>query len=452
MFESLSDKILSGLKKISGQGKISQSQIEEALKTIRLALLEADVNFKVVKQFVDAVSVKAMGQEIVASVTAGQQIIKIVHDELVHLLGDTNSALNFLGHGPHVIMLVGLQGAGKTTSSAKLARHISKKGRQPLLVPVDVQRPAAIEQLKTLGRSLNLPVFDTQGSDRPSTICKKALVFAQENGKDTLIVDTAGRLQIDEELMSELVDIKKILSPAEILFVADSMSGQEAVNVALGFHEKLCLTGVVLTKMDGDARGGAALSIKATTGIPVKFVGISEKLDGLEPFHPDRIAGRILDMGDVVGLVEKASEVFEESKAKDLAKKIRKNQFTLEDFRDQMRQLRKMGPLEGILKMLPGMGQVSKQIKNMAPPEKELTKIEAIINSMTVQERENYHVLNGSRRARIAKGSGTHVSDINRFIKQFEQTRKMMQMMTRPGSGGMGGLPSGFSGRPPFRR
>jgi signal recognition particle subunit SRP54 len=444
MFENLSDKILSGLKKIRGQGKITSENIETALRDIRMGLLEADVNFKVVKQFIDKVREKSLGQEIVSSVTAGQQIVKIVHDELVELMGSTNQGLNFSGHGPHVIMLVGLQGSGKTTSSGKLAQWIRKKGRQPLLVPVDVYRPAAIEQLKTLGKSQGLEVFDSNPQEKPLRICEKALESARASGKDTLIIDTAGRLQIDDELMSELEGLKKFLNPAEILLVADAMTGQDAVNVAQGFNDKLQITGVVLTKLDGDARGGAALSIKATTGAPIKFVGTSEKIDGLEPFHPDRIASRILDMGDVVSLVEKATEVFEVEQARDMEKKIRKNQFTLEDFRDQLRQMKKLGPLEGILKMLPGMGQLSKQLKNMAPPDDEIKKIEAIISSMTTKERRDYHILNGSRRARIAKGSGTQVSDINRFIKQFEQAQKMMQMMSK--FGGFGSL----GGRPPF--
>lgn len=444
MLENLSEKILSGLKKIRGQGKITTENIEASLKEIRLALLEADVNFRVVKEFIQKVQEKALGQEVVASVTAGQQIVKIVHDELVNLMGGENQGLNFSGKPPHVILLVGLQGAGKTTSAAKLALHIRKKGRQPILVSVDVYRPAAIEQLKTLSENNGLSFYLSQASDKPAAIAKRALQACQDEGKDTLIVDTAGRLQIDEALMNELATLKGILQPNEILLVADAMTGQDAVNIAAGFHEKLGLTGVVLSKMDGDARGGAALSIKATTQAPIKFIGTSEKMDGLEPFYPDRLAGRILDMGDVVSLVEKASEVFEESKAIELQKKMRKNQFTLEDFRDQLRQMKKLGPMEGILKMLPGMGQLSKQLKDMSPPDQELKKIEAIINSMTARERENYKVLNGSRRSRIAKGSGTQVSDINRFVKQFEQAQKMMQMMSKMGGFGSNPLKNPF--------
>jgi signal recognition particle subunit SRP54 len=444
VFESLSDKLLSGLKKIRGQGKITSENVESALKEIRLGLLEADVNFKVVKQFINNVQEKALGQEVIGSLTAGQQIVKIVHEELVKLMGGEGQGLNFSGHPPHVIMMVGLQGAGKTTSSAKLASLIKKKGRQPLLVPVDVYRPAAIEQLQTLGRQNALDVFASNPTHKPLQICKEAVEFAKAQGKDTLIIDTAGRLQIDDDLMNELSNLKSHLNPNEILLVADAMTGQDAVNIAQGFHEKLQITGVVLTKLDGDARGGAALSIKATTGAPIKFVGTSEKVSGLEPFHPDRIASRILDMGDVLTLVEKAVEVFDEEKAREMQKKMGKNQFTLEDFRDQLKQIKKLGPLEGIMKMIPGMGQMSKQLKNMAPPDQEVKKIEAIINSMTPKERADYHVLNGSRRARIARGSGTQVSDINRFIKQFEQTQKMMQMMTKMGRrGGPGGFPGG---------
>jgi signal recognition particle subunit SRP54 len=451
MFENLTDKLLSGLKKIRGQGKITPENIEQALKDIRLGLLEADVNFKVVKDFIEKVKLKALGQEVISSVTAGQQIVKIVHDELVDLMGGTNQGLNFLGHAPHVIMLVGLQGAGKTTSAAKLSQFIKKKGRQPLLVPIDVYRPAAIEQLKTLGRQNNLDVFDSDPNQKPLEIVKLAIKSASDLGKDTLILDTAGRLQIDESMMDELLFLKNETKPSEILLVADAMTGQDAVNIAQGFNEKLKITGVILTKMDGDARGGAALSIKASTGAPIKFVGTSEKVDGLELFHPERLAGRILDMGDVVSLVEKASEVFDQTQALEMQKKMGKSQFTLEDFRDQIKQIKKLGPLEGILKMLPGMGQISKQMKNMAPPDEELSKIEAIINSMTRAERQKHTILNGSRRVRIAKGSGVQVADINRFIKKFEEAQKMMQMFSKLGRGGGkgGGLGGGgFPGLP----
>lgn len=431
MFENLSEKILGGLKRIRGQGKITEADVDQALKDIRLGLLEADVNFRVVKEFVEGVRQQALGQDILKSITAGQQIVKIVYDELVKLMGGENQALDLTGHAPIVILLVGLQGAGKTTTAARLAYHLKKKGRNPALISVDVYRPAAIDQLKTLAQNHSLSFFDSDPKVKPARLAQDALKKAKDQGNDILIVDTAGRLQIDEDLMVELEDLKKILAPKEILLVADSMTGQDAVNVAQGFHEKLKLTGVVLTKLDGDARGGAALSIKATTGTPIKFVGVSEKVDGLEPFHPDRLANRILDMGDIVSLVEKAQEVFDVEKAAEYEKKMRKQGFTLEDFRDQLRQIKKLGSFESILKMLPGMGNLSKQLKGMSPPDEDIKRIEAIIGSMTPQERRNYKVLNGSRRARIAKGSGTQVSDINRFIRQFEETQKMMQMFTK---------------------
>ncbi|MCC6278603.1 MAG: signal recognition particle protein [Oligoflexia bacterium] len=440
MFEGLSDKILGAIRRVRGQGRLTEAQISEAIKEIRLGLLEADVGYRVVKKFVDSVTQKALGAEVVQSVTAGQQLVKIVHDELVELLGSEHRGLEISGHGPHVIMLVGLQGAGKTTTAAKLAAHVKKLGRRPFLVPVDVYRPAAIEQLKVLASENSFPVFQTQPNMDPRKIVTGALGEASAAGCDIVILDTAGRLQIDELLMKELSDIKQLVQPKEILLVADGMTGQEAVNVSQGFHEKLGLTGVILTKLDGDTRGGAALSIKMTIGQPIKFMGVSEKISGLEPFHPERIASRILDMGDVLTLVERASEVVEAEKAKELQKKMARNQFTLEDFLDQLKQIKKMGPLEGILKMLPGMGQLSKELKNLSPPDEELKKIEAMINSMTPQERRNYKILNGSRRTRIAGGSGTQVSDLNRFIKKFEQTQKMMQMFSKMGKG-RGGLP-----------
>ncbi len=444
MFDNLSNKILSGIKKLRGQGKLTTQDVEAALKEIRLALLEADVNFKVVKQFIEAVQVKAVGAEVIGDLKADQQIVKIVHDELVRLMGGQNEELKITGNPP-VILLVGLQGAGKTTTAAKLSVYIrNKMHKKVLLVPVDVYRPAAIDQLKTLGDQNNIEVFPSSTSEKPQDILKKAIAYCKStNDVDLLIVDTAGRLQIDEALMEELKDLKKIADPQEILLVADAMTGQDAVNIAQGFNEKLGLTGVVLTKLDGDARGGAALSIKAVTGAPIKFVGVSEKVTGLELFHPDRIAGRILDMGDILSLAEKAAEVFDASKVEGLEKKMRRNQFNLEDFRDQLKQIKKLGSFEGILKMLPGMGQMSEKLKGMAPPDDEIKKIEAIINSMTPHERRQHEVLNGSRRLRIAKGSGTQVSDINRFIKQFEQTQKMMQMFTKKGRGG-------FNGKMPF--
>lgn len=434
MFDQLSSKILSGVKKLRGQGKISEANIEGALKDIRLALLEADVNYKITKQFIENVSAKAIGQNVIGDLKPDQQIVKIVHDELTQLMGGQGQELDFSGRSPHVIMLVGLQGAGKTTTAVKLSHFIKKKySKNSLLVSVDVYRPAAIEQLKTLATQNHLEVFDSQSSDKPQKILKLALNQAAEKNFDVVIVDTAGRLQIDDALMKELEELKSISTPKEVLLVADSMTGQDAVNIAQGFNDKLKITGVILTKLDGDTRGGAALSIKAVTGAPIKFAGVSEKISGLEVFHPDRIASRLLDMGDVLSLVEKASEVFELEKSQDQIQKLRKNQFTLEDFRDQLRQFKKLGSFENVLKMLPGMGQIKDQLKNMSPPDDEIKKIEAIINSMTPQERRHHDILNGSRRARIARGSGTQVSDINRFIKQFEQTSKMMKLFSKSG-------------------
>jgi signal recognition particle subunit SRP54 len=442
MFDQLSDKLLASLKKIRGQSRITEQNIEEVLREIRLNLLEADVHFKVVKNFIERVKAKALGQEVLAGVNPGQQFVKIVHDELVDLLGGESTQLNVKAQ-PTIIFLVGLQGTGKTTTSAKLALYIRKQfQKRPGLVPADIYRPAAIDQLKTLAKKNDLPVFDTQPGQKPKEIVEKALKWAQNEMVDVILVDTAGRLQIDEDLMNELSDLKKIMHPHEILLVVDAMLGQQSVSVAQGFHEKLGLTGLVLTKIDGDARGGAALSIKDMTQIPIKFLGTGEKTDALEVFHPDRLASRILDMGDVVTLVEKAQEVISEEEALRSAKKMMRNEFTVEDFLTQIQQIRKLGSFEGLLKMLPGMGQAMKQMKNMAPPEKEIKKIEAIIRSMTTEERQNHKILNGSRRLRIAKGSGTEVSDVNKFIKQFEQSSKMMSQMMKFMGKGMN--PGGF--------
>ncbi len=448
MFDQLSDKLLTSLKKIRGQGSITDANIEESLREIRLNLLEADVHFKVVKNFIDRVKAKAIGQEVAKNITAGQQFVKIVHDELVELLGGSSTQIN-LKSQPSIIFLVGLQGTGKTTTATKLARYIRKQfQKRPGLVPADIYRPAAIDQLKTLAQANDLPVYDTQVGQKPQEIVKKASEWAKENAVDVIIVDTAGRLQIDEALMGELGDLKSIMNPHEVLLVVDAMLGQQSVSVAEGFHDKLGITGLVLTKIDGDARGGAALSIKEMTGIPIKFLGTGEKTDALEVFHPDRLASRILDMGDVVSLVEKASEVIDEEKAIKAAKRMARNQFTVEDFLDQLQQIKKLGSFEGIMKMIPGMGQAMKKMKDMAPPDKEIKKIEAIIRSMTSSERQNHKILNGSRRLRIAKGSGTQVSDVNKFIKQFEQSQKMMSNMMKfmgkgkmPGMGGGSGFP-----------
>jgi signal recognition particle subunit SRP54 len=454
IFESLSDRLLGSLKKLRGQSKISEENIQAILREIRLSLLEADVNFNVVKSFIDNVKAKSVGTNVLQGVEPGQQFVKIVHDELVSILGGDQAPLDVKGDSqkPGLIMMVGLQGAGKTTTSAKLALHIRQKfKKKPGLIPADVYRPAAIEQLKTLGANLDVPVFPSSPADSPEVILQKALVWAREQMCEVLILDTAGRSQIDDALMGELEKLKAILEPREILLVADAMLGQQSVNVAEGFHKRLSLTGLVLTKVDGDARGGAALSIRQATGVPIKFLGIGEKSDALEVFHPDRLASRILDMGDVLSLVEKAQEVIDEKQAMESAKKIAKNQFTMDDFLAQLQMLKKMGGLSSILGMLPGAGQMMKQLEGQALPDKELKKIEAIIRSMTKEERADHRILNGSRRARIARGSGTEVSDINKFIKQFEQSQKMMSQMMKMGLGRGGGMP-GMPGMPGMGR
>lgn len=439
MFENLSDRILGSIKKLKGHNQISESNIEDTLKEIRMSLLEADVNFKVVKSFIDRVKAKALGAEVIHGVNPGQQFVKVVHDELIQTLGGQKVELD-LKKNPSVIFMVGLQGAGKTTSSAKLALYLRKTFNKKVgLIPADIYRPAAIDQLMTLGKQNNFPVFPTVVGQAPDDILQKAKIWVQENNLDVAIVDTAGRLQIDTTLMDELRRLKEIWTPQEILLVADAMLGQQSVNVAEGFHKELTLTGLILTKIDGDARGGAALSIREVTGVPIKFLGTSEKVSGLEVFHPDRLAGRILDMGDVLSLVEKAQEIIDEKSAKESAQKLMKNQFTMDDFLSQIQMLKKMGGMEGIMKFLPGFGEIQKQLKEMTPPDQEIKKIEAIIRSMTLQERNNYKILNGSRRERIAKGSGTTVQDINKFIKQFEQAQKMMSGLMKMGMGGKKG-------------
>lgn len=445
MFEQLSDKILGSLKKLRGQARISEDNIQEALKEIRLSLLEADVNFKVVKAFIDRIKEKAVGAEVLKGLDPGQQFVKIVHEELIRVLGGEEVGLS-CRQSPSLLMLVGLQGAGKTTTAAKLALFVRKKlGKKPGLIPADIYRPAAIEQLKQLGQRNDVMVFDTQLDQKPNEILRQSLKWAADNMIDVLILDTAGRLQIDEPLMQELAGLKAIMNPEEILLVADAMLGQQSVNVAEGFHKTLGLTGLVLTKIDGDARGGAALSIRESTGVPIKFLGVGESASQLEVFHPDRLASRILDMGDVLSLVERVQETVDQEKAASSAKKMMKGQFTVEDFLEQMQQIKKLGSLESILKMLPGAGQMMKQIKDMAPAENEMKKVEAIIQSMTREERNNHEILNGSRRLRIAKGSGTEVKDVNRFIKQFEQSKKMMSQMMKMGMG-RGGMPGPFGG------
>lgn len=433
MFENLSDKLTATLKKVRGQAKISESNIEEALKEIRLSLLEADVNFKVVKSFLDEVKAKALGADVLQSLTAGQQFVKIVHDQLVHVLGDSAQQID-VSKVPTVIYLVGLQGVGKTTTAAKLALFIRQQlKKKPGLVPVDVYRPAAIEQLTLLAKQNDLPVFQADPKLKPEAIVKQAEAWAKTEMIDVVIVDTAGRLQIDEPLMKELRTLKTVWPATEVLLVADAMLGQQSVQVAEGFHQQLGLTGLILTKIDGDARGGAALSIRAATGVPIKFLGTGEKVANLEVFHPDRLAGRILGMGDVMSLVEKAAEVIDEKTARESARKMSKGKFTFDDFLSQIQMMKKMGGLESIMKMIPGMGNISKQLKDMTPPDKEVKKIEAIIRSMTHQERNNPKILNGSRRLRIANGSGTEVKDINRLVQQFSQAQKMMSQMMKMG-------------------
>ncbi len=438
MFESLSDKLQRVFKNLRGEGKLTPENMEAALKEIRIALLEADVHFRVVKQLIEAVKLKAMGQEVMQALSPGQQVVKIVHEELVKILGQHQAKLRFANEPPSVIMMVGLQGSGKTTSTAKLAKWLVKQGRTPILVSVDIYRPAAREQLAVLAREIKIPIWIGEpGENRPSELVKGAKIEASRAGRDTILVDTAGRLHIDEELMVELDGLKAQLNPTEILFVADAMTGQDAVKSAEQFHQRLGITGVVLTKMDGDARGGAALSIRTVTGQPLKFVGLGEKPDAFEPFHPDRAAQRILGMGDVMSLIEKVSEAVDQKQAEKMQQKLLDDEFTLEDFRDQLKQIRKLGPLENLLKMMPGMANMPKEMKNAKVDEKELTRIVAIIDSMTQGERNNPLLLNGGRRKRIAVGSGTTVQDVNNLVKQYQEMRKMMKKLTGGLAGGM---------------
>jgi signal recognition particle subunit SRP54 len=442
-FEGLSDRLQEVFKKLRGKGKISEEDVKIAMREVRLALLEADVNYKVVKSFVATISERAVGQEVIQSVTPGQQIVKIVYDEMTKLMGGSETKLNMSSKPPTVFMAVGLQGAGKTTTVAKLARNLVKQGRRPLLVAADVYRPAAIKQLQVLGEQVGVPVF-SMGQANPVNIAKASLEYAYSNNRDIVIIDTAGRLHINEELMDELIQIQKAVEPHETLLVVDSMTGQDAVNVAEAFHAQLGITGLILTKLDGDTRGGAALSVKAVTGRPIKLVGMGEKLDALEIFYPDRMASRILGMGDILSLVERAQENFDETKAREMEMKIRKQEFTLEDFMEQMQQVKKMGPLQDLLGMIPGMG---KQLKGMETQidEKQLSNVEAIIQSMTPEERRNPALLNGSRKKRIALGCGAKVQDVNRLLKQFDESRKLMKQFTDMGGkkgkrGGMAGM------------
>jgi signal recognition particle subunit SRP54 len=442
MFDTLSDKFEQTVKRLRGHGKITERNIEDAVRDVRLALLEADVHFQVVKDFTERVRQQALGQEVLRSLTPEQHFIKIVRAELTQLMGERATELSVAATPPVVMMMVGLHGAGKTTTTAKLARVLkTQRQRTPYLVPADVYRPAAIEQLTMLARQIDVPVFPTPADADPVRVCRDACADARNHGYDVVLIDTAGRLHIDDELMTELERIRDAVQPHQILLTVDAMTGQDAVNVADGFHRRLHLSGVVLTKLDGDARGGAALSVRAVTGAPVLFVGMGEKLDALEVFHPDRMATRVLGMGDVLTLIEKAEEAYDEQEAIKLERKLRRNEFTLEDFRDQLRVVRKMGSMGDLLQMIPGMKKLTRGV-DMAGAETELKRIEAIIDSMTKEERRNAAIINGSRRRRIAAGSGTTVADVNQFMKQFQQTKKAMKHMTKfMGRGAPHGLP-----------
>ena len=428
MFENLSDKLERSFKLLKGQGKITEINIAETLKEVRRALLDADVNYKIAKQFTDSVKEKAIGEDVISSVKPGQMMVKLVHDELTELMGSTSTDINLKGN-PTVILIAGLQGSGKTTFSGKLSKLLKeKRGKNPLLVAGDVYRPAAIEQLKVLGEQNNIPVYTEEGNKNPVAIAKEAIRFAKLKGHDLVIVDTAGRLAVDEEMMNEISAIKKAIDPDEILFVVDSMTGQDAVNTAKEFNDRLDFDGVVLTKLDGDTRGGAALSIRAVVNKPIKFVGTGEKMEALDVFHPKRMADRILGMGDIVSLVEKAQEQFDEEEAIRLQKKLAKDQFNFNDFLKQINQVKKMGNLKDLAGMIPGMG---KALKNVEIEDDAFKHIEAIIYSMTMREREDPSLLNGSRRKRIADGSGTSIQEVNRLLKQFTETRKMMKMVAQ---------------------
>jgi signal recognition particle subunit SRP54 len=431
MFQELSEKLESVLRKLKGQGKLSEKNIAESMREIRRVLLEADVNYKIAKQFIANVEARAVGQEVLKSITPGQQVVKIIFDELKKLMGEADAPIAFSNSLPSSIMLVGLQGSGKTTLAGKLGRYLRKKGRNPLLVAADVYRPAAKEQLKIVGRTVDLPVFSEE-SNEPIATCLRSLEYARKNLLDTAIIDTAGRLHIDDLMMEELSRIKSAIEPAEILFVADGMTGQDAVTTAKAFLERLNFDGVVLTKMDGDARGGAALSIRTVTEKPIKFISTGEKFDQLEKFHPERMASRILGMGDVISLVEKAQESIDNQRAVRLEEKLRRQEFTIEDFFEQLQQIKKMGPLQDLLAMMPGT--MTKAFKGLQVDDRALVRVEAIINSMTYQERRHPHVLNGSRRKRIALGSGTSVQEVNRLLNQFEMIQKMIKSMKKSGS------------------
>ena len=438
MFDNLSDKLNSAFKKLKGRGALTEKAIDEGLKQVRMALLEADVNYRVAKNVISDIKERALGQEVMESLTPGQQVIKIVYDEFSRMMGSSHEGLSLDGKAPNAVMLVGLQGAGKTTTAGKLALYLKKTGKRPYLVPVDVYRPAAIDQLKKLGSQLDLPVFQSTQEMKPLDICLAAEKRAREEGYDTLLVDTAGRLHVDEELMAELVGLKTGLNPSEILLVADAMTGQDAVNIAGSFDKALDLSGVILTKMDGDARGGAALSIKAVTGKPLKFIGVGEKSTALEPFHPERMASRILGMGDTLSFIERAQEAVDQKNAEKLEQKLKKNEFTLEDFRDQMASVRKMGSIKELIGLLPGVNK--KMLSGLNIDEREFVRIEAIINSMTPEERRTHAMIKGSRKKRIAGGSGTTVQDVNKLLKSYTQTMKMVKKINKGGMRSLRGM------------
>lgn len=432
-FEGLSEKLQGVFKGLKGKGSLTEADINAAMREVKLALLEADVNFKVVKEFVASVKEKALGEDVMASLTPGQQVIKIVNDELTDLMGGAGSKLTYSPKGFTVLMMVGLQGTGKTTTCGKLAYYLKKNGKKPMLCACDIYRPAAIDQLEVVGKSVDTPVFTMRDCRQPEKIAAAAVKEAEKKGCNVLIVDTAGRLQIDEELMEELAVLKKEIKPHEILLVVDALTGQDAVNAAEGFNDKLGIDGIIMTKMDGDSRGGAALSAKKVTGRPIKFVGMGEKFDALEPFHPERMASRILGMGDMMTLIEKAQEDYDEKKAAELEKKMRKNKFTLEDFLEQMGQIKKMGGIAKIMDMMPGMNSKAAKGVDIEKSEKEFIQMEAIIQSMTKEERENPSILNASRRKRIAAGSGQSVTKINQLVKRYDEARKMMKSFMKPG-------------------
>ena len=434
-FEGLAAKLQDTFKKLRGKGKLTEKDVKDALREVRMALLQADVNYKIVKKFVKNIQEVAVGEGVLSSITPGQQVIKIVHEELVKLLGSKVSKLELTGPKPHVIMMVGLQGAGKTTHSGKLAAHLRKNGRNPILVACDVKRPAAIEQLRVVGKQIDIPVYAIDNEKAVVKIAKEARDYAIEQAHDIIIVDTAGRLHVDEDMMTELKDLKEFLKPDEIMLVVDSMTGQDAVTVAGTFNEMIGITGVMMTKLDGDTRGGAALSIREVTGCPIKFAGMGEKMNTLEVFHPDRMASRILGMGDVLTLIEKAQSAFDMEQMQKMEERIRKEQFTFDDFLIQLEQMKNMGPLDQMIGMIPGMSKV-KQLKNLQVDEKELKHIEAIVTSMTAEERAKPEIINGSRRKRIAKGSGRSVPEVNRLLKQFSQTRRMLKQVNQLGRGG----------------